>query len=177
MSEKGSRVFNPSDVQSGFSSFWAVRYDRLILALFTLLYIRKLSGMIWKPVRYLTIHFIRYHRGAASLRLRNRAEITVLVYEQKPSPLWFSCQCENYPVEWEHSLTLLRRKLFDFERWHWSSHVLQTRPWSGVVGIRYFWPFFLPCFCHNFGCKFFFVSHESRREKSDLRVLTSEAGH
>lgn len=133
--------------------------------------------MIWTPVPYLTIHFFRYHRGAASLCYRNRFEIIVLMSERKPSPLWFSCRCENYAVEWEYSLALLRPKLFDFERWHWSSHVRQTRPWSGVVGIRYFWHFFLPCFCHNFGCKVFFASHESRREKSDLRVLTSEAGH
>ena len=56
-------------------------------------------------------------------------------------------------------------------------HVRQTLPWSGVVGVRYFWHFFLPSFWYNFGCKVFFASHESRREKSDLRVLTSDAGH
>ena len=96
------------------------------------------------------------------------------------SPVHYGVRVSAKAIRYSENIALhflLRHKLFDFERWHWSCHVRQTLPWSGVVGIRYFWHFFLPCFCHNFGCKVFFASHESRREKSDLRVLTSDAGH
>ena len=41
----------------------------------------------WTPIRYVTLHF-RDRVGAASLRYRNRAEITVLMWEQKPYPVW-----------------------------------------------------------------------------------------
>ena len=39
-------------------------------------------------------------RGAASasLRHRNRVEITVLESEQKPHPVWFSCRGQSHPV-------------------------------------------------------------------------------
>ena len=41
------------------------------------------------------LHF-RDRRSAASLRYRNRAEITVLyMCEQKPDPVWFSCRCKS----------------------------------------------------------------------------------
>ena len=43
-----------------------------------------------KPIRYVTIHFQDW-LGAASLCERNRAEITVLTYEQKLYPVWFYC--------------------------------------------------------------------------------------
>ena len=36
-----------------------------------------------EPLRYVTLHF-RDRRGAASPRYRNRAEIIVLMFEQKP---------------------------------------------------------------------------------------------
>lgn len=49
-------------------------------------------------------HF-RDRRGVASLRYRNRAEITVLVCEEKPYPVWFSCWHKSYPVQCERSLT------------------------------------------------------------------------
>ena len=41
-----------------------------------------------RPIRYVTPHFGRY---------RNRAKITVLMCENKPYPLWFSCRrkCEH----------------------------------------------------------------------------------
>ena len=42
-----------------------------------------LSGILWIPIRYVTLHF-RDRRWAASLLYRNRAEITVLSCEQKP---------------------------------------------------------------------------------------------
>ena len=36
--------------------------------------------------------------GEASLRYRNRAEITVFMCEQKPYPVWFSRQRKSYPI-------------------------------------------------------------------------------
>ena len=41
----------------------------------------KLSCIVWTPTRYVTPHF-RDRRGAASLRYRNRAEITFIMSEQ-----------------------------------------------------------------------------------------------
>ena len=38
--------------------------------------------------RFATL-YVRDLGGAVSLRYRNRAEITVLVCEQKPYPIWF----------------------------------------------------------------------------------------
>ena len=67
----------------------------------------KLSVIVWPPIRYVTLH-CRDWRGAASLRYRNRAEITVLMCEQKPYPVWFSCRrCKCYPVKCEQSLSLV----------------------------------------------------------------------
>ena len=40
-------------------------------------------------MRYVTLHF-RDRRGKASLRYRNRAEITILMCEHKPHMVWFS---------------------------------------------------------------------------------------
>ena len=42
---------------------------------------------VWTPILYVTLH-LRDRIGAASLRYRNRAEITVLMWEQKPYPVW-----------------------------------------------------------------------------------------
>ena len=57
-----------------------------------------------KAIRYLTLHF-RDTRGAASLRYRNRAEITAILREQKPScPVWFSCRRKSCPVLYEKGL-------------------------------------------------------------------------
>ena len=49
-----------------------------------------------KPVRYVTL--LRDRRGAVSLRHRNRAEITVLVCEQKTYPVWLSWRRKSNPV-------------------------------------------------------------------------------
>ena len=43
------------------------------------------------PYRYVTLHF-RDRRGAAPLRYRNRAEITVLTCEQNCYTVWFLCR-------------------------------------------------------------------------------------
>ena len=40
---------------------------------------KKLSGLGWTPIQYVTLH-LSDQRGAASLRHRNRAEITVSSY-------------------------------------------------------------------------------------------------
>ena len=54
-----------------------------------------------EPIRYVTLHF-RDQCGAllcgASLRCRNRAEITVLICEQKHYLVWFSCRRKSHPV-------------------------------------------------------------------------------
>ena len=42
-------------------------------------------------MRYVTLHF-RDRRGTASLRYRNRAEITVHMSEHKPHMVWFWCR-------------------------------------------------------------------------------------
>ena len=44
-------------------------------------------------------------RGAARLRYRNRAKITVLMCERMPCPVWSSCQHKTcYPIWFEHSV-------------------------------------------------------------------------
>ena len=49
-----------------------------------------------KADRILRIVHFTDQRGAALLR--NGAQNTVLMYEMKPYPAWFSCQCKSYPV-------------------------------------------------------------------------------
>ena len=50
---------------------------------------------VWTPIRYVTL-YSRPRHGAASLRYRNRAEITVLMWEQKAYPVWFPCRRKSY---------------------------------------------------------------------------------
>ena len=51
------------------------------------------------------LHF-RDRRGAASPPYRNHyAEIMVLMCEQKPHPVWFSCRRKSYLVQCEYNLT------------------------------------------------------------------------
>ena len=50
---------------------------------------QKRSGIVSTAILYVTLHF-RDLRSAASLRFRNRAEITVLMCGQKPYLTWFS---------------------------------------------------------------------------------------
>ena len=52
---------------------------------------QKLSGLVWTPIQYVTFHF-RARHSAASLRYRNRAEITVLKCEQKPYLVFMPAQ-------------------------------------------------------------------------------------
>ena len=62
---------------------------------------QKLSGIIWTPIRYVTLHF-RDRRSTASHRYRNRTEITAILCQQKPYPVWFSCRRKSCPVLYEH---------------------------------------------------------------------------
>ena len=53
--------------------------------------------------------FSRDRRGAASVRYRDRAKITVLMCEQKHYPVWFSCQRKSYMVLCQHSPNVSKR--------------------------------------------------------------------
>ena len=57
----------------------------------------KVSGTVRKLIRYVTFH-LRDRRDAASRHYRNRSEITFLMCEQKPYPVWFSCRRKRYRV-------------------------------------------------------------------------------
>ena len=48
----------------------------------------KLSGIVGTPIRYVTL--LLRDRRISSLRYRNRLEITVLMCEQKPYPVFSS---------------------------------------------------------------------------------------
>ena len=50
-----------------------------------------------KSTRYVKFHF-RNRRGAASLRHRNHAALTVHLCEQKRYPIWFAWRRKSYPV-------------------------------------------------------------------------------
>ena len=56
---------------------------------------QKRSGMTSTPIQYVRRHF-RDRRSAASLRYRNRAEITVLICGQKPYLTRVSCWRKSY---------------------------------------------------------------------------------
>ena len=79
------------------------------------------SGIVWPPIWYVT-------PGAASLRYRNRAEIFVLICEQKPYPLWFSIRRKSYPVKGENSLNLTLPTIM-LPNTSSSSDDITTRPW------------------------------------------------
>ena len=66
--------------------------------------------------------------GAASLRYRNRAEIFVLICEQKPYPLWFSIRRKSYPAKGENSLNLTLPTIM-LPNTSSSSDDITTRPW------------------------------------------------
>ena len=74
-----------------------------------------LSGIVWTLIPYLTLQF-RDNTGAASLRYRDRAEITVVMCEQMPYTIWPSCRRKSNAVQCEHSLKqllLLRKGEYD----------------------------------------------------------------
>ena len=79
------------------------------------------SVIVWPPIRYVT-------PGAASLRYRNRAEIFVLICEQKPYQLWFSIPRKTYPVKGENSLNLTLPTIM-LPNTSSSSDDITTRPW------------------------------------------------
>ena len=55
------------------------------------------QGFRCVTIRYVTIHF-QARRSAGSLLYRICAEITVLVFEQKPYAVWFSSRGSSYIV-------------------------------------------------------------------------------
>ena len=65
---------------------------------------------LWQPVQYEHLYptcdspLQRSARRKASTHYRNRAEITVLMSEGRPFPLWVSCRHKNYPVQCENRL-------------------------------------------------------------------------
>ena len=60
---------------------------------------KELFVKVWTPFRYMVINW-RDGRGADSHRYRNRAEITVVICEQKPCPVWFLCQKKGTGIAW-----------------------------------------------------------------------------
>ena len=69
------------------------------------------------PIQCVTLYF-RDRRGAASHRYRIRAEITVLMCEQKYYPGWFSLRYKSYLVYCQHDLfpqpfRLIRDRILD----------------------------------------------------------------
>ena len=75
--------------------------------LFTLHYTTLHYTTLWcdtEPIRYATLHFRDLRRAAS---LRNRAEITVLICEQKLYPVEFSCRRKSHAVYCEHNLKLI----------------------------------------------------------------------
>ena len=83
-------------------------------------------------IRYVTLHF-RDRRYTASLRYRNRAEITVLVCEQKPYPVLFSCRFKSCLGEWEKSLSWL----FPVSYWinHYPGYQRFFSRAAGIFGV------------------------------------------
>ena len=78
---------------------------------------QKLSGsIVWTPIRYVTLQF-GDRRGTASLCYRNRTVITVLMCEQKPYAVWFSCMRKSYPVSCE------QQPKSDIKRFHPSMQI------------------------------------------------------
>ena len=105
---RGLGVLNSSPISWLFTSvsvlFSAVLAptDSLPVTVRTLVHTAPKCGT--EPIPYVTPQF-RDRRGAASLCYRNCAEITVLMCEQKPYQVWFSCRRKSCPVKLEHSLT------------------------------------------------------------------------
>ena len=62
-----------------------------------------------KGIRYVALQF-RDRRRAASLRYRNRAGITVILCDQKPYSVWFSCRGKSYPVLCGQNLRRVHRE-------------------------------------------------------------------
>ena len=55
---------------------------------------QKLCCIVWTT----SIWYVTHDRGAALPRNRNRAEITVPIFEQKPFSVWFPCRRKSCPV-------------------------------------------------------------------------------
>jgi len=89
-----SWIFTSVSVGSSHVSYLFTSAMVRIRTMFTL---HKVSQRIYPICWRVTLHFWD-QRGAASLRYRNRTEITVLyMYEQKSYPVWFLCWCKSNP--------------------------------------------------------------------------------
>ena len=88
-------------------------------------------------IRYVTLQF-RDPRGADSLSQRNRVEITVLLCEQSPYPVWFSCRRKSFPVYCKHCLSFsisVCYVLFFFskyERGYSKRFMITTESWRNL---------------------------------------------
>ena len=80
--------------------FQELRAKRVVVTFNTF----KTSIFHWILVLALFIHFRHGPNTFSQLRYRNRAEVTLLMCEQRPYPVWFSCQCKSYPLLCEDSL-------------------------------------------------------------------------
>ena len=93
--------------------------------------VQKLSGIVYTPIRYVTRRFRDLRFAPLSLRYRNRAEITVVMCEQKPYLLWFSFRRKSYTVLFEHSLTSRPGacQIFSVLCWH-LIYFSRSKPWT-----------------------------------------------
>ena len=60
------------------------------------------------PIRYVTLH-LRDRHGAALLCYRYRPKHRCMS-EQRPYPIWFSCQCKSHPEWCEHYMKYLGKE-------------------------------------------------------------------
>ena len=89
---------------------------------------RNLSGTVWTQLIRKVILHPQDQRGVASIRYRNRAEITVLVCEQKPYPyLVFTCWRKlSYTLQCERSLAWLVYLVF-------TTHLVQRIAYENCI--------------------------------------------
>ena len=88
------------------------------------------------------LHF-REQRGAASLRYRNRAEIIVIMREQKPYLVWFSCRHEElsgivniWSDMWRFTLEKAWRSIAALQKSRWNHrYYAWTEALSGMVFV------------------------------------------
>ena len=89
---------------------------------------QKLSGIAWTAIQYVTLYFAD-RRGAASLRDRNRAEITVFNCKKKLYPVWISYRGKSYPILCEYNLKSgLKGVAFIGRRLYIDGELLQSFP-------------------------------------------------
>ena len=93
----GDRGFNEPNPSTQASLFTSVSVESSPLSYLFTSATGCSKGWHKTLIRCMTLHFL-YRRGAASLRYRNRAEVTVLMCQPKHYPVWFSCRRDRYPI-------------------------------------------------------------------------------